>query len=108
MTSSKFVNPAELLADKSQTSYVGVVKSFTLGAEIGGINDYITFVLVDLDGQEYPCFMKKIQINHPAVPGIVTALAVSINYCLNVTATVGGGDIQGYHPILSIALNTPD
>ncbi|MDU0637395.1 hypothetical protein AAA533_06530 [Pseudomonas aeruginosa] len=108
MTSSKPDSSVGRLASKSQATYVGVVKSFTLGAEIGGINDYITFILVDLDGREYPCFMKKFQLNHPAIPGIVTTLAVSINYCLNVTAAVGGDDVQGYHPVLSITLNTPD
>lgn len=98
--------PAQI--DDNSPTYVGVVKNFTLGAAIGGLNDYVTFTLVDLGGTQYPCLMKKIQLSHPALPGIVTALATSITYGLNVTAVAQVGDVSGFHQILSITLNTPD
>lgn len=95
--------------DETTKSFVGVVKNYTIGYEIGGVFDYIEFNISDLNGNNYPCLHNNIKMKDPSMPGLVSLLSTSITYGLNVTAT-GRGSVteDGHNVILSVTLNSPD
>jgi len=97
---------SEYAQKSSHSEIVGEVFGFTLGYEIGGVYNYVSFKLRDADDNVQLCLLNNINLNSPALTSIVTLLITSMTYGFSISAS-GQGDKSGdYNIILMVSITS--